>query len=62
MGIRESVFDCVGELGVTDTVHCVDGITAPMTMVLELIEKEPSTFPIVLVLDAIEVTQGDVPC
>jgi len=37
-------------------------MTAPITRVLELIEKEPSTFPIVAVLDAIDVTQGEVPC
>ena len=40
----------------------MEGITAPMTMVLEVSENEPNTLPMVFVLDAIEVTQGDVPC
>ena len=33
-----------------------------MLMVLELMENEPRTLPMVFVLDAIEVTHGDVPC
>ena len=43
------------------TVHCEDGSTEPITIVLELIENEARTAPITLVLDEIEVTQGDVP-
>jgi hypothetical protein len=31
-------------------------------MVLELIEKLPSTLPMVFVLEAMDVTQGDSPC
>ena len=59
VGVTDAV---ICELGVVVTVHWLDGNTEPITIVLELIENEPSTLPMVLVLEAIEVTQGEVPC
>ncbi len=35
------------------TVHCEEGITEPMTCVLDESENEPRTLPIVAVLDVI---------
>jgi hypothetical protein len=67
LGVVVTVHWLVGDVA---TVQTLDGDvthglvfwnTPPIGMVLELIENEPSTLPIVAVLDVIDVTHGEVP-